>query len=155
MIYDDGQPSLLAIFVAEAQEHLQAIKQHLPLVEKWAQAEEGERALREMFRAAHTLKGAAGAAGVEEVRILAHQLEVIFGQWRSAELAREGEIFDLVRQTLHTINLLVRSPENQQTAGRDVEDVYRRLLAISGTVLPSRRRDPVAPKPANVNHEDG
>jgi two-component system, chemotaxis family, sensor kinase CheA len=154
MSNDNSQLTLLAIFITEAQEHLDTINQRLPLLEKSMRAEGTERDLREMFRAAHTLKGAAGAADIDEVRILAHQLEIIFEQWRRGELAGEREIFDLVQQTLDTIHVIVHSPESQQEAASNFDDIYRRLWAISQTALPTRRGGQGAARFASVNHEE-
>ena len=81
----DFRQELLAIFDAEHKEHLGAIRGILN------EAEQGRRAdLREAFRRAHTLKGAARAVGIEGIERLAHSIESVFVLVRDGALAMEG-----------------------------------------------------------------
>ena len=55
------QAQLLAIFVVETTEHVQAMNRHLLALEEGATGEAREVLLPELFREAHNLKGAARA----------------------------------------------------------------------------------------------
>lgn len=68
----DIQPEIQAIFSEEAQELLVAILQGL---EKLKQNLSDQSAVSEVRRSAHTLKGAAGAVGMECIARLAHRME--------------------------------------------------------------------------------
>ncbi|MEN3356226.1 MAG: two-component system, chemotaxis family, sensor kinase CheA [Mycobacteriales bacterium] len=66
---------LLAVFTAEAAEHLQAMNEHLLRLER---GQDDPRLRAELFRAAHSLKGAARAVNLADVEALAHELENVF-----------------------------------------------------------------------------
>ncbi|WP_309088916.1 response regulator [Phenylobacterium sp.] len=75
----DIRAQLLAAFDVEHREHLQAIRRALAAPE--------EADLREMFRRAHSLKGAARAVDLPQIEEIAHRLEDLFaavGEGRSA-----------------------------------------------------------------------
>jgi two-component system, chemotaxis family, sensor kinase CheA len=152
MMSEDRYESLLAIFVTEAQEHLQTINRYLLDWHESAGWRRDEPALVDLFRAAHTLKGAAAAADIKEIQLLSYQLEAIFGKLRSGELEREAEIFDLVSQTVETIALVVRSLQSQEEAGVNIDELYRRLITLTGTSLPLRSRGRYSfGRPANTD----
>lgn len=63
-------------FLAEAEDHLRSINAHLLQVERTNQAREpNPRAIRELFRSLHTMKGLAGMVGVEPIVEIAHAME--------------------------------------------------------------------------------
>jgi two-component system chemotaxis sensor kinase CheA len=66
---------LLAMFTTEAGEHLQAMNEHLLRLER---GQDDPRLRAELFRAAHSLKGAARAVNLPDVETLAHELENVF-----------------------------------------------------------------------------
>ncbi len=73
-------PELRALFKAESEEHLQTLENGLLRLE----AEPRETAvLEELFRSAHSLKGAARMLGVEGVETLAHHFEDELGAARA------------------------------------------------------------------------
>jgi two-component system, chemotaxis family, sensor kinase CheA len=137
---EDRYKSLLAIFATEAQEHLHTINRYLLEWDESAGWGADEPALVDLFRAAHTLKGAAAAANIRQIHLLAYQLEAIFGKLRSGELEREAEVFDLVSQTVDAIDRVVRSLHSQEEAAVNVGELCRRLVMLTGTNLPARSR---------------
>ncbi len=70
---------LLGIFAAEAEEHIEAINRDLLQLEEAEGAGSGEL-LEGLFRAAHSLKGAARAVNLPQVESIAHQLEDLFAE---------------------------------------------------------------------------
>ncbi|MGQ0601624.1 MAG: Hpt domain-containing protein, partial [Anaerolineales bacterium] len=93
---DNFLPELLAIFAVEAQEHIQAINQHLLVLEKSPDTEQAGLVLEEIFREAHSLKGAARAVNLETVGLVAHELETLFGHLREGQVRSSPELFDLI-----------------------------------------------------------
>ena len=63
---------LVAVFVAEAYERLEAMDEALLALEEQPGA---EAPLRELFRAVHTLKGDAGSVGFDDLQAVAHRAE--------------------------------------------------------------------------------
>ena len=75
----------LSGFLAEAGEHLRAIRANLVLVDDALQRGEGApRPVRELFRSLHTIKGLAGMVDVAPIVELAHAMESVL---RTAERA--------------------------------------------------------------------
>jgi two-component system chemotaxis sensor kinase CheA len=72
-------------FLAEAEEHLIAVNANLLAVEgSLSKAEPAPRAVRELFRSLHTIKGLAGMVGVEPIVDVSHVMETVL---RSADAA--------------------------------------------------------------------
>jgi two-component system chemotaxis sensor kinase CheA len=104
---DELLRELLATFAVEASEHIQAISAHLLALEKSPAPEEARELLTEIFREAHSLKGAARAVDLDAAGGLAHSLETLFGRMQTGELAPSPELFDLAYQALDGLTLLV------------------------------------------------
>jgi len=66
----DLQAELMATFSVEAEEHLQAMNRHLLALEAGSTLEARRQLIAEIFRAAHSLKGAARAVSLPEVEAL-------------------------------------------------------------------------------------
>ena len=64
-------------YVVEVKEHLQELEQSLLTMEREGTSKEG---IGEIFRAAHSIKGAAAYMGFEHMANLTHGLESIIGQ---------------------------------------------------------------------------
>jgi len=126
---DDLLRELLATFAVEAQEHLQAINQNLLALEKGPGPEKSAELLAEIFRAAHSLKGAARAVNLEAAGDVAHRLETLFARLRDGELAGSPALFDLAYQTVDALGVLVVTPPQQGTGGVDVPALCARLDA--------------------------
>jgi two-component system chemotaxis sensor kinase CheA len=92
---DDLPARLLGLFAVEAEEHVEAMNRHLLALEQGPAQEARERLMAELFREAHTLKGAARVVNRAEVEGLAHGLEDLFAGMRSRgeEPARGEPLF--------------------------------------------------------------
>src|ERR1700682_1605996 len=118
---DDLLRELLATFAVEAQEHIQAINQHLLVLEKTPGPAKSAELLAEIFREAHSLKGAARAVNLEAAGNVAHRLETLFARLRDGEIAPAPPLFDLAYQTLDGLNLLVQTRAQDDAIQMDVE----------------------------------
>jgi two-component system chemotaxis sensor kinase CheA len=108
----DIRKQLLAAFEAEHREHLQAIRTALD------HAGGGEIDLTDVFRRAHSLKGAARAVDLPAVEEVAHQLEALFSQVLDGQQALDDTAIATVRQNLDLIEDLVADvlkPSGPQT----------------------------------------
>jgi two-component system chemotaxis sensor kinase CheA len=97
----DIRKQLLAAFDAEHREHLQAIRAALD------GAGSGQIDLTDVFRRAHSLKGAARAVDLPAVEEVAHQLEALFSQVLDGQQSLDGATVAQVRQDLDLIEDLV------------------------------------------------
>ena len=131
-IVTDIRKQLLAAFDAEHREHLQAIRSALD------HADRGEIDLTDVFRRAHSLKGAARAVDLPAVEEVAHQLEALFSQVLEGQQSLDAPTVATVRQNLDLIEDLVA--DMCEAAGAETPGAHRagfdariRRTGISGS----------------------
>jgi chemosensory pili system protein ChpA (sensor histidine kinase/response regulator) len=119
-----GQSDVLEYFVPEAVEHLESMAQSLVALEgDGATADE----IASLFRAVHTLKGAAYTVGCEMIGGLAHRIEDMLGEIRENRRALDRVAIETVFAGLDALRLLVRGGEGVPD-GRAV--AYERAMAM-------------------------
>lgn len=92
----DIRQRLLATFQIEHNEHVKQIREGLAGFE----ASSAPPDLDEMFRRAHSLKGAARAVDLRPIENLAHRLETLFARIREGALPLESRIVKVIYQVL-------------------------------------------------------
>jgi chemosensory pili system protein ChpA (sensor histidine kinase/response regulator) len=134
------QPDILEYFVPEAVEHLESMAQSLVALEGDGSS---DTEVATLFRAVHTLKGAAYTVGCELIGDLAHRIEDMLGEIREHRRPLGRAAIETVFVGLDALRLLVRSGENP-VEGRAV--AYERAMAMLVT-LPSIDASPAAELP--------
>lgn len=99
---------LRSTFTVEAEEHVQAIASGLLELEK-AKGQDARRAVEKVFRAAHTLKGAARAVDFSETERLCQSLEDVFASWKQGESVPTAEVLDSLHRQLDAIIVTLSS----------------------------------------------
>jgi two-component system chemotaxis sensor kinase CheA len=113
---DEFLKRLRATFKVEAAEHLQAIAAGLLELEQ-TPAPEAQRTIVEVvFRAAHSLKGAARAVDFTEIESLCQSLEDVFAAWKRRESAPSPTALDTLHRTLDAITAAMSVPEASRGA---------------------------------------
>ena len=107
---DEFHKQLRAIFKIEAEEHLQAIGAGLLELEKAPAPEEQRRLIETVFRAAHSLKGAARAVDFTEIESICQSLEDTFASWKRQERAPSPQELDTLHRALNTITAAMAPP---------------------------------------------
>jgi two-component system chemotaxis sensor kinase CheA len=107
---DDFLKTLRATFRVEAEEHLQAIATGLLELEKSSGEDARRRLVGDVFRAAHSLKGAARAVDFPEIESLCQSLESTFATWKHVASAPTPDILDTVHRTLDAVSEAVAVP---------------------------------------------
>src|SRR5689334_16310155 len=97
---DDLLQSLRATFKVEADEHLQAIASGLKHLESSPGAEQQRGIIETVFRAAHSLKGAARAVNFSDVEMICETMEDIFASWRRQETAPTPQLLESLHRSL-------------------------------------------------------
>ncbi|MDP9267465.1 MAG: response regulator [Acidobacteriota bacterium] len=94
----DGEvpEEILEFFVPEAEEHLQAVTECLLALEANPNPEDINR----LFRAIHTIKGAAAQVGLLRISRVAHRAEDLVGRLRDGQLKPSAEIVDLCLESV-------------------------------------------------------
>jgi two-component system chemotaxis sensor kinase CheA len=116
-------PELIADFIVEAREHLQAIEQNLLAVEQNTDSTEPIHAI---FRAFHTIKGIAGFLELTDVREVSHETESLLDHARNGDLKLTAQVIDVILAAADYLNR-----EVTRIAAGEVEDgaPIDRLLA--------------------------
>jgi two-component system chemotaxis sensor kinase CheA len=92
-------------FKVEAREHLQAIGSGLLELEKApAGATEQRQMVETIFRAAHSLKGAARAVNFTEIESICQSLEDLFAAWKRGESVPTPQTLDTAHRRLESIS---------------------------------------------------
>ena len=107
---DEFHKRLRATFKIEAEEHLQAIGAGLLELEKAPAPEEQRRVIETVFRAAHSLKGAARAVDFTEIESICQSLEDTFASWKRQERAPSPQELDTLHRALNTITAAMAPP---------------------------------------------
>jgi two-component system chemotaxis sensor kinase CheA len=95
---------LLSSFRAELSEHVQTMTDGLLALEQGTISdEERQPTLEDIFRAAHSLKGASRAMGVTAVEQIAHVLESVLDGIRRESIETSPELYNACYQALDTI----------------------------------------------------
>lgn len=85
---------LIATFQAELGEHLGTLNKSLLALEEGPSQEKRELLLAVLFRAAHSLKGAARVVELRDIETIAHRLEDVLGAIQRGDLSPTRELFN-------------------------------------------------------------
>lgn len=97
---------LLATFGEEATDHIQAIVAGILVLEQGSSRSQ-QTEIEPVYRATHSLKGAARAVGQKDIETVCQHLESVFSSVRKGDLIlTEGE-FDLVHETISILESLL------------------------------------------------
>lgn len=124
---DDIIQQLRATFKIEADEHIQAMNRILLDLEKGVDDDRHAKLLEEIFREAHSLKGAAGAVDLRDVEATGHKLESLLDATRSGTLSMSPELFDLLYESVDAVSVMVEKSLDDQPHGVDLADLHQRL----------------------------
>lgn len=122
---DDFRRQLMETFQVELMEHLGTLTDGCLALERAPQEDDRLRIIEEMFRAAHSLKGAARAVELEDLGLMAHRLEDVFSAIRKGLITFSSETGDLV---LHTLDAINQAAQMQQDGSPMPSGQQRSLL---------------------------
>jgi chemotaxis protein histidine kinase CheA/ActR/RegA family two-component response regulator len=97
---------LQVVFKAELNEHLETITSGLLALEQGTDTAQQQEILENIFRAAHSLKGAAKGVSQHAIADIMHRLESIFSLLKKGQLPYLTSLFDTVLQAIDKIKLL-------------------------------------------------
>jgi two-component system, chemotaxis family, sensor kinase CheA len=113
---DEFLKRLRATFKVEAAEHLQAIEAGFLELEQTPAPEAQRSILETVFRAAHSLKGAARAVDFTEIESLCQSLEDVFAAWKRQESTPSPTVLDTLHGTLDAITAAMSASEARRGA---------------------------------------
>jgi two-component system chemotaxis sensor kinase CheA len=135
MASDVDLNEFLAGYLAEVEEHLASASKNLLAVESALESGEGRpRAVRELFRSLHTIKGLSAMVGVEPVVELSHEMEAVLRAADRAGGTLSAEAVRLLVQGVRAVELRVQALEVGKTvppAPPQLLDALRALVTVS------------------------
>ncbi len=125
-------PELLEDFLSESRDHLVSVEDDVLALER---GEADTETVNRLFRALHTVKGAASFMALGEITILSHALEDVVGRLRAGTLTPNEAIVDALLRGIDQLKLLLDDPEG------GLVDVDVEVEALDATL----KGRPVAP----------
>jgi two-component system, chemotaxis family, sensor kinase CheA len=154
MAHDDLTTRLRATFLQELDEQVQELNRGLLALEQEPRAADH---IRSLFRAAHTIKGAARVAGVPLVEQACHALESVFAAARDGRHELDGGDFSLFYAVVDALGeagatLRAGGPLENTTLAAMLPRLSARGVAVAGDVTareiaPARVRERAAADP--------
>jgi two-component system chemotaxis sensor kinase CheA len=118
---------LLTAFRSEAAEHVQALSAGLLELERDLPAARRAQCVEEMFREAHSLKGAARAVDLSEIEAVCQAMEGLFAAAKRGERELAGALVDALHEA---VDLLARAIPRDGEVPRDRAGVQRVLARL-------------------------
>lgn len=121
---------LLLNFIAESQDHLEAIEVNILTLEQYP---EDMDAINAIFRPFHTIKGVAGFLNLGDINRLSHEVETLLDKARNQDLIINEEIIDIVLEALDLMKRLINHLKEDidsgfiTSAGIDLETFIDKL----------------------------
>lgn len=119
---------LLVTFVDELDEHVETLNEGVLALEKGLSETDSQETLTNLFRAAHSLKGASRAVDQPAVEQLCHVLEDVFGGIRDGRLKPAPALCTLMLKTADTIAAAGQCLRAKTPVNAEQLDEHRRAM---------------------------
>ncbi len=123
-VVDIESEELLKDFVAESAENLNAIEQTLLGLE----TDKSPEAIDEIFRAIHSVKGAAGFFQLVNIEQVGHKAETLLDKIRSSEIEISAGIIDILLRARDALSDMLTQPDLGNAS--DMSDLIAELEAV-------------------------
>lgn len=132
-------------FLDEAGGHIATLNERLLAVE---QGQVGPEAVAEMFRAAHSLKGAAGFLKLNDIAGVTHRMESVLDQVRHGRMTFTNQVVDALFQSFDVVNSMLAAVAGGSPTGQvDTRAVQALLEAVLAGAPPPQAAATPAPAP--------
>lgn len=147
-----SDPEMMTDFTQNTNEIMQTLDDTVLRLE---QNPTDKETIEEIFRAAHTLKGAAGMFGFKSIERVMHRMENLFDLVRKGKLVPKSDTIDVVFQGLDVLKKLLAAVLAGKPSGLKTAPIVRMLeLAAEGKATGAKRSAAEAP-PADANSGGG
>ncbi|TWT33181.1 hybrid sensor histidine kinase/response regulator [Blastopirellula retiformator] len=135
-MYEDNE--LVAEFVIESNEHLASVESQLLAIEAAGESVDVDL-VNTVFRAIHSIKGAAGFLGLHNINDLSHSLENVLNKLRNLELVPNSAMIDVMLRASDQLRSMINNVEASDQ--EKIADAVKQLDDIAAGVTPT----PAAP----------
>lgn len=148
--HDEFLKRLLATFRIEAEEHLQVLSSGLFELDKKPADGRRNEIIEQIFREAHSLKGAARAVDMAQIESVCQAMENVLARLKGGQLALSASLLDLLHQTIDELgNVLSASTGAAEIRSSDIDRLIRQLgSALSGVF--TKLSAPSDPSPSDA-----
>ncbi len=143
----DLHPDEVEVFALETAEQIQQLDEGLLSIEKEGYTPE---LIQRIFRAAHTLKGSAGAIGHHRMANLTHSMETVLALLRENRLDVSTPLVDLLLEAVDALRLLAQEVSTREPSGIEPDDLIQRFRAYAAPDETSLPAQPHAISPASL-----
>lgn len=127
---------LQAMFKIEAEEHIQAISSGLIGLEKNPKEKKSPGLIETIFRAMHSLKGAARSVNRNDIESICQAAESIFSKMKNEQLVLSTEQFDLIHKAIDIISEMIPGSDKRTvTDNRELIKQLRRITVAGQSVI--------------------
>jgi len=142
------EPEILEIFVEEAREELQVIREYYP---RWRSNPEDQEALATFRRSFHTLKGSGRLVGAMAIGEYAWSIENLLNRVIDGTVLVSPEVIAVMDSALEALPALIADQEEGGEPSLDVQALAQRAIELSSVAFPSE----VEPVDDYEGHEPG
>jgi chemosensory pili system protein ChpA (sensor histidine kinase/response regulator) len=125
---DDISPEILEIFLEEANEELEVIREQLP---RWIGNREEQDALLTFRRSFHTLKGSGRLVGAKTIGEFAWSIENMLNRVIDETLPVSDEVIGVLKQAAEALPELIECQEKGSTPEVDVQGMMDKAFALA------------------------
>ncbi len=149
---DDFAKELEKDFLDEAFSLIDNLETHLLELEKNPNE---TKAINELFRAAHTIKGGAGTVGFEEIQSLTHTMEDVMDLVRKSKLELSPDNITVLLKTRDEIeHMLDARQNNEQYLSPQTQSIINALNEIKSTVAEPQKNTSQSTPPLQVDFNE-
>lgn len=135
-----NDPSILQDFLTEAAELIQQLDVDLVKLESASNENESRELLNGIFRALHTVKGAAGFLGLETVIRFSHAAEDALNRLRKGEVAVSAPVIDALLQSVDQLRAMTAALAAGDEVPECPEALMHRLHEIADCKTPQAQK---------------
>jgi two-component system chemotaxis sensor kinase CheA len=137
-----SDPDMLNDFMTNSDELMETLDATILELE---QKPDDKETIESIFRAAHTLKGAAGMFGFKAIERVMHRMENLFDKVRKGTLRPDSNIIDVVFQGFDVLRALLNAVRNGKPSGTKTVPIVRALeLAVQGKYVKGEAKSEAA-----------
>lgn len=123
----DDMDDIINDFIAESTEALDSLDQKFIELEK---RPEDTTLLNDIFRSVHTIKGAAGFLGFQQMVEVTHVTEDILNKLRKGEMKVDPAVMDAILQSIDLIKVLLKNIKEKNGRVEDIEPTKELLRSF-------------------------
>ena len=136
-------PEILIDFILEAKEQLAQAEKLVLVLES---SPNDVEAINTIFRAFHTIKGAARFLDLKDIQVYAHEAETMLDMVRKGCLHFEGQIVELLLLSIDGLGQLLEHLQQQTTNGGKIKGEYPDIapkIAVLREVCSVKKKQPI------------